>query len=439
MQQVLCGQDLITIRNFVHTPMFLFNGIRQLSLNEAADLLVLPTHALCPVYAANRNESSVNIDHTLHSGSGNPQTLQIVARQVTYKGTVYFLAEITDISAQIRAIKSAHRAAKARELMLEISEKLTQIDTTEHIYSYIMENALKAIKKSNLSSIFRLENGSFHAVACTGFDENIFDVSFIPENTFLYMGTNGGMDRTANIGDLSIYYDKYYPIVISGGKKVMLRSTLSTPLYVDGHMFGMINIDSIESNAFDEDDVQLMDFIRSCVETTLTNRILYEEKIYLSYHDQLTGLYNRAYFEEYYSSLSEAGRENAWLVLFDLNNLKKLNDSYGHIFGDQAIIGFAEQIKNIMQSDEVLARIGGDELIGLFYASGLKELDSRIMKIACALRDKPLLFGNAQCALSFSYGCADLSCDGNDFIQLFSAADIRMYACKRCSKENGNG
>ena len=88
-----------------------------------------------------------------------------------------------------------------------------------------------------------------------------------------------------------------------------------------------------------------------------------------------------------------------------------------------------------MRPDELLARIGGDELIGLFHASGLKELDARIERVSSDLREHPLRFGQSACALSFSYGCAELLCDGIDLNQLYNAADIRMYAHKRRSRQ----
>ncbi len=434
MKPILSPHELETISRFIQTPVLLFNGEKQLCLNDAAAALALSPRALCPLFDEHRKDDLFQSECGLARCSGAARVLRINARLVEFDEDMYFLAEISDISEQSRTLENMRRISTARELMLDISQNLTRIDTIEHIYEYIMENAMKAIKKSRLSSIFAMKDGVFRTVAAAGFDQNLYNICFVPENTFLYMATDGKMDRTANIGDLSKYYSKYYPSAISGGVEVMLRSTLSTPIYINGEIYGMINIDSIENDAFDDDDVKLMDFIRGCVETTLTNRLLYEERVYFSHHDPLTGLYNRAYFEDYFSKLSQEYKASSWIVIFDLNNLKTLNDSYGHIFGDQSIICFAKHVEKALRHSELLSRIGGDELVGLFRASDVNELHERFRAVLQELSAHPVCVGQFSSPLSFSYGCAYFGLDGNDFTELLNAADARMYEFKRRHK-----
>ncbi|WP_051276338.1 diguanylate cyclase domain-containing protein [Desulfovirgula thermocuniculi] len=104
------------------------------------------------------------------------------------------------------------------------------------------------------------------------------------------------------------------------------------------------------------------------VETTLdiTERKRYEEQLrYLSLHDPLTGLYNRAFFQEELKRL-EASREYPITILVaDLDGLKLINDTLGHTFGDEMLKACAQILRNCMRREDVLARIGGDEFAAI--------------------------------------------------------------------------
>ena len=86
-----------------------------------------------------------------------------------------------------------------------------------------------------------------------------------------------------------------------------------------------------------------------------------EEIEYLSYHDFLTGLKNRRYFEEYLERLNHEKYLPLSLMMVDLNGLKLFNDAFGHAVGDRALIKVAEVLKECLDNDAIIARIGGDE------------------------------------------------------------------------------
>ncbi len=106
------------------------------------------------------------------------------------------------------------------------------------------------------------------------------------------------------------------------------------------------------------------------------------EKItYLSYHDQLTGLYNRRYFEEELSRLDTERNIPFTIVMVDVNGLKLTNDTFGHQIGDKLLNRVTEVMKGVCRKDEIIARIGGDEFVILLPntdRSAAKQLVSRI-------------------------------------------------------------
>ena len=96
----------------------------------------------------------------------------------------------------------------------------------------------------------------------------------------------------------------------------------------------------------------------------ITERRQADEKIrYLSYHDQLTGLYNRHYLDEEMKRLDTERQLPISIIMADLNGLKLVNDTYGHLSGDEILKRAAIILKNICREDDILARFGGDEFI----------------------------------------------------------------------------
>ena len=86
------------------------------------------------------------------------------------------------------------------------------------------------------------------------------------------------------------------------------------------------------------------------------------EKIrYLSFHDEMTGLHNRRYFENKLEDLNDPEKYNLSVIIADINNLKIINDNHGHKKGDQYIKSAAGLLKSELRQQDIICRIGGDE------------------------------------------------------------------------------
>lgn len=153
----------------------------------------------------------------------------------------------------------------------------------------------------------------------------------------------------------------------------------------------------------------------------------------LAYTDPLTGISNRTKYEEYIEELLAKKCENIAIFSFDLNNLKKINDSNGHEAGDAYIKGFAKTLKHVFESQGFIGRIGGDEFIVILEK---KIIDSneyiekmQTMFSQCIEKEK------FEFEASFAYGYANNDIDKNSEIKaLISLSDKRMYKCKKEQK-----
>ncbi|MDH8678712.1 diguanylate cyclase [Fusibacter bizertensis] len=159
----------------------------------------------------------------------------------------------------------------------------------------------------------------------------------------------------------------------------------------------------------------------------IDDRIKREEQInYLSYHDQLTGLYNRRFYEEELKRLNTDRNLPLTIVMGDLNGLKLINDSFGHIVGDEILKRAAESINQGCRIDDIIARIGGDEFI--IILPNTDEIDAehviaRINEFSSKCKVQEL-------ALSISFGFSTKISMEQTIEDIFRIAEDNMYRHK---------
>jgi diguanylate cyclase (GGDEF)-like protein len=121
---------------------------------------------------------------------------------------------------------------------------------------------------------------------------------------------------------------------------------------------------------------------KRAAELTIANKELAfqnEKILYLSYHDFLTGLYNRIFFEEEKKRLDASKQLSVSIIMGDINGLKLINDGFGHSKGDEVLIEIAKILKKCCRAEDILSRIGGDE-----YAILLPQTDSKSAQRVCS-------------------------------------------------------
>jgi diguanylate cyclase (GGDEF)-like protein/PAS domain S-box-containing protein len=148
---------------------------------------------------------------------------------------------------------------------------------------------------------------------------------------------------------------------------------------------------------------------------------------YLGTHDVMTGLYNRAYFEEALTSLEADRHDPISFIVIDLNGLKAANDSLGHYAGDQLIRRTAEVLRAGIEDGSFAARIGGDEFI-IVMPGATEEQATEMMERVESLEVMNNKFYRAP-ALSLSQGSAT-STPGLSLQRVISLADDAMYRSK---------
>ncbi|SHH43920.1 PAS domain S-box protein [Clostridium grantii] len=152
-----------------------------------------------------------------------------------------------------------------------------------------------------------------------------------------------------------------------------------------------------------------------------------QEKIsYLSYHDQLTDLYNRRFFEEELVRLDTDRNLPFTIAMIDVNGLKLTNDAFGHLVGDELLRKVSDALKRECRSDDIIARIGGDEFIILFPKTNHEETQIIIKRIYKAISEE--YFENG--VISVSIGWDTKTSKEQEMKDIFIKAEEHMYSKK---------
>lgn len=149
--------------------------------------------------------------------------------------------------------------------------------------------------------------------------------------------------------------------------------------------------------------------------------------------DDLTNVYNRRFFEQYTSSIEKNGKYPISVISADCNDLKKVNDTYGHLVGDEYIRMTALLFRTniVIQHKGRIFRVGGDEFVIILTETSLEEAEEIVRK----LQNEAVHFSIKQKNVSISYGVSYLENSSTSFIECLDTADKRMYENKAKYKQ----
>lgn len=160
-----------------------------------------------------------------------------------------------------------------------------------------------------------------------------------------------------------------------------------------------------------------------CIIQNISEQKKTEDHIFhLSYHDPLTDLYNRRYFEEYMKNL-DSKQLPISILMADANNLKLINDTLGHAMGDQLLMTVAYAFKKVCRSSDVIARLGGDEFVVVLPKTGQKEALQISSRITAQLAETKIGFFN----ISVSIGCGTKAIPQDSIFDSYKRAEDQMY------------
>ena len=213
------------------------------------------------------------------------------------------------------------------------------------------------------------------------------------------------------------------------------QSEFVVPIEDEGKMIGAIALFHKTPSKYVNS--QTLDTILAELKMVFKIKWLYSETKMLAIIDPLTELYNRRYFQQVLEK--EFLRSNRYtsplsLAMIDIDNFKKLNDTYGHQFGDEVLQVVSRLFQDSLRKTDYVARYGGEELIAILPETSIEQAIIPIERLRCKISDQVFMYDFKRVNVTVSIGIAQNNYDllsADNFIKL---ADNALYEAKQKGK-----
>jgi len=209
------------------------------------------------------------------------------------------------------------------------------------------------------------------------------------------------------------------------------------PLICQDRAVGVLNLaDKGHEDSFDSEDIALIELFGQLIGASIGNIKLFEKIQRQASSDGLTGLINHKTFyeileKELWRSRRYGGQLS--LIMVDIDDLKKINDTYGHRTGDKAIIEISKRIKESIRQIDIAARYGGDEFAIILPNTSLSDASVVAERMVNAVACSPIIWKKEQVSLSISVGLGQYDADSNPE-DITSRSDLALYTAKQAGK-----
>ncbi len=244
--------------------------------------------------------------------------------------------------------------------------------------------------------------------------------------------------KIINSANISKDFAKRYRFFNDEKPSHSITSVLAVPILLDDQLGGCLAIERFEEKKYSNIDRYYLEEIARVLGTLLYWQAEYYKMYLNTTHDSLTGLLNyRAFLQRLDIELNRATRNDNSLVIIiiDVDKFKRINDTFGHTAGNEALKEIADLIQSSVRSIDVVARYGGEEFIIVLTDSDLNRAEQIADRIVNKISDHIFLFDEQRMRITISAGLAEYPKDSDQVQKLIEAADKAMYNAK---KHGGN-
>ena len=216
------------------------------------------------------------------------------------------------------------------------------------------------------------------------------------------------------------------------------RSFLGIPLILRGEVIGVLSVQSADPNAYNSRQTQLVETIAQQATIAMDNAKLFEKMQEMAITDSLTGLFNRRYFYMILNNEIERARRYSLrlsMVMIDIDHFKNVNDTFGHLAGDDVLKALAEVCKQLLRQSDNMFRFGGEEFMIVLPETDQEEALKVAERIRATVADATFETKKGRVKITISLGVSQFNpdefSDQNIFIE---SVDQTLYKAKQAGR-----
>lgn len=271
--------------------------------------------------------------------------------------------------------------------------------------------------------------------------DNVPELVFYKDNKSIYRGVNRqylefyenlGVDNLIGKTDLELHIDRNFVETYTSHDKVVMetKEQLVIDEEVSDEEGGIKVIETIKTPVVN-DNGEIWGIVG--VVRDVTERKIIEKKLrYLSYTDVLTGLYNRAYFDEKVKELIQSEQFPIGIMIGDVNGLKIINDTIGHLEGDELLKEISKKLKVVFDKKGFIFRWGGDEFVILIPSTSNEECDKLMERMNSICK----IYEGDKFKLSMSMGFSILNNEYDKVDKVLGDAEDKLYRQKILNRKS---
>lgn len=314
--------------------------------------------------------------------------------------------------------------------LYSISKKLSMATQLEEIFNGTMEHISRSLQIDDFCILLKDESGKGLKVSASHGDIDLTNVTLsVGEGLTGKVALNGEKILSRDVS-------KEPDFLFYRGKKKNIGSFLCIPLMdSEAKVIGTLNVHKPQVNAFSVTDLELFEEVAGQIAVALDKAMSFRNIKELALRDELTGLYNRRYFFDYFEKGVERARRydrELSLIIIDIDYFKNFNDTNGHLLGDKALKKFASLLLATVRNADVVARFGGEEFIVLLpevHKDGAVRAADKLRK---AIEFEKFEGEENQPGgkLTATFGVSSFSDDAKYATELIDCADKALYTGK---------
>ena len=407
-------------------------------------------HSLDYVHPDDKKAVRIKAIEVLKGQSSSPYEARLIRKDsgivwvsdrvasIQYKGKRSVLGTLMDITERKQAEEEIRRYTKQLEALFNIGATVSQTLNPEELLDSVLDTVLM-VMGVEVGGIFLLDKQTSKLLLKT---HRGMSPEFARRVQVVSIG-DGFIGQVAKLGKPILAEDVSADSKLSWMRKMGdgIQSFAAVPIMAKEKILAVMGVGSGKHREFPDWEMQMLDTIANQIGMAIENAQLYEHALELAFTDGLTGLYNRRYImEQIEREFIRAQRSKAplSLIMVDLDELKAINDRFGHHEGDGFLKEVARIVKVNTRASDVAARWGGDEFMLLAPGTDSRSASKIAERIRTQVERYKIKLEGEEVGITVSAGIVSYPAHASVVEELLKKADEAMYNAKRGGKNQSS-